>query len=128
MSAEPGVVEVDARGTRCPMPVILAAHAARELPPGTHLLVLATDPAAAADLPAWCRIRGHQVQALTTDPDGAIQAHLILGPSRQDGNPAQAGEPLARPDQGRPGHGSDLRAPRMTPPRPVRPGRGNQVG
>ena len=66
--------------TRSPGTVNAATTTPALATTGTHLLVLATDPAAAADLPAWCRIRGHQVQALTTDPDGAIQAHLILGP------------------------------------------------
>ncbi|GAB3693634.1 sulfurtransferase TusA family protein [Angustibacter aerolatus] len=55
--AEP--VEVDARGLRCPLPVIRLAAAARDLPAGTELVVLATDPAAAVDVPAWCRMRGH---------------------------------------------------------------------
>ena len=43
------------------MPVILAARAATTLAAGTVIQVLATDPAAAADLPAWCRMRGHTV-------------------------------------------------------------------
>ncbi|MFS0706455.1 sulfurtransferase TusA family protein [Cellulomonas sp. 179-A 9B4 NHS] len=56
-------VEVDARGLRCPAPVLRAAVAARSLPAGTLLRVLATDPAAAVDLPAWARMRGHAVVA-----------------------------------------------------------------
>ncbi|MFC8192914.1 sulfurtransferase TusA family protein [Cellulomonas sp. NPDC057328] len=56
-------VEVDARGLRCPAPVLRAAVAARTLPAGTLLRVLATDPAAAVDLPAWARMRGHAVIA-----------------------------------------------------------------
>ncbi|UWP87651.1 sulfurtransferase TusA family protein [Dactylosporangium fulvum] len=28
-------------------------------PPGTVIEVLADDPAAAVDIPAWCRMRGH---------------------------------------------------------------------
>ncbi|MBK9476120.1 MAG: sulfurtransferase TusA family protein [Tetrasphaera sp.] len=55
---------VDARGTRCPMPVILAARAAGDLVPGDVLVVLADDPAAAADLPAWGRLRGHAVRGV----------------------------------------------------------------
>ncbi|TQL03916.1 tRNA 2-thiouridine synthesizing protein A [Cellulomonas sp. SLBN-39] len=55
---DPPVV-VDARGLRCPLPVVRAAAAARDRPGGTVLTVLATDPAAALDLPAWARMRGH---------------------------------------------------------------------
>jgi tRNA 2-thiouridine synthesizing protein A len=49
---------VDARGLRCPMPVIRLAQAARTVPPGTLITVLSTDPAAEPDLAAWCRMRG----------------------------------------------------------------------
>ena len=51
---------VDARGLRCPLPVIRLATAAKGLPAGTELTVLSTDPAAKLDVPAWCRMRGHE--------------------------------------------------------------------
>lgn len=51
---------VDARGLRCPLPVIRLAAAAKGLPAGTELTVLSTDPAARLDVPAWCRMRGHE--------------------------------------------------------------------
>ena len=60
-SVEP--VVVDARGERCPLPVIRLARLARDLPPGAlpvTVRVLATDPAAASDVPAWCRMRGQR--------------------------------------------------------------------
>jgi len=52
-------VVVDARGLRCPLPVIRLARAARDLPAGTLVTVLSTDPAARHDVPAWARMRGH---------------------------------------------------------------------
>lgn len=64
------VVRVDARGLRCPLPVIRLAAAARELPAGTVVEVLWTDPAARHDIPAWARMRGHAVVGTTTD-DGS---------------------------------------------------------
>ncbi|UWZ40668.1 sulfurtransferase TusA family protein [Dactylosporangium roseum] len=36
-------------------------------PPGTVIEVLADDPAAAVDIPAWCRMRGHTF--VSTDGD-----------------------------------------------------------
>jgi len=54
-------VLVDARGSRCPVPVVEAARAARDRAAGTVLRVLSTDPATAHDLPAWCRMRGHDL-------------------------------------------------------------------
>lgn len=59
--SDPGSGEdvVDARGKRCPIPVIDLARHAAEHPTAHRVLVLATDPAAAHDIPAWCRMRGH---------------------------------------------------------------------
>ena len=51
---------VDARRLRCPLPVIRLAVAAKGLPAGSELTVLSTDPAARLDVPAWCRMRGHE--------------------------------------------------------------------
>ncbi|GAB6938776.1 hypothetical protein JCM11754A_23030 [Isoptericola variabilis] len=63
------VVVVDARGLRCPLPVIRLAAAARDLPAGTLVTVLSTDPAARHDVPAWARMRGHT----TVGEDGEAQ-------------------------------------------------------
>ena len=49
---------LDCRGQRCPLPVIALARRLPELPIGAILRVLADDPAAAVDIPAWCRLRG----------------------------------------------------------------------
>lgn len=57
---EVAVGVVDARGLRCPLPVIHLARRAAVEGPGTVLEVWATDPAAASDVPAWCRMRGHE--------------------------------------------------------------------
>lgn len=43
------------------MPVVLLARAATEVELGTELTLLADDPAAASDVPAWCRIRGQEL-------------------------------------------------------------------
>lgn len=66
-----GVV-VDARGLRCPLPVIRLAQAARGLDPGSVLTLWSTDPAAEHDVPAWARMRGHHVEgaAARHDPGG----------------------------------------------------------
>ncbi len=64
----PGSDVVDARGLRCPLPVIRLAAAARDRPAGTLLTVWSTDPAARLDVPAWARMRGHTVVAETELP------------------------------------------------------------
>jgi tRNA 2-thiouridine synthesizing protein A len=63
-------VVLDCRGQRCPLPVIALARRLPELPPGGILRVLADDPAAANDIPAWCRMRGQEFLGATT-ADGA---------------------------------------------------------
>ena len=57
----PEPVVVDARGLRCPLPVIRLAAAARGARSGTLVTVLWTDPAARHDIPAWARMRGHEL-------------------------------------------------------------------
>jgi tRNA 2-thiouridine synthesizing protein A len=52
---------LDCRGQRCPLPVIALARRLPELPVGAVLRVLADDPAAATDIPAWCRLRGQEL-------------------------------------------------------------------
>ena len=52
---------VDARGLRCPAPVIALARVAQAWPPGSVVTVWWTDPAARHDIPAWARMRGHEV-------------------------------------------------------------------
>ena len=53
--------QLDARRLLCPMPVIRTQDRVAELAPGDRLVVIASDPGAAHDIPAWCRINGHQV-------------------------------------------------------------------
>ena len=62
---------VDARGLSCPMPIIALARASIGLPPGTLVAVRWTDPAARYDVPAWARMRGHEVVTVDGDPEGA---------------------------------------------------------
>lgn len=72
-------VVVDARGLRCPAPVLRAAVAARSLPAGSVLRVLATDPAAVVDLPAWARMRGHAVVSAERSGDDVVVAVRLGG-------------------------------------------------
>ena len=56
--SEPELV-LDCLGQRCPRPVIELGRRIGEVPAGAVVRVLADDPAAATDIPAWCRMRGH---------------------------------------------------------------------
>lgn len=52
---------LDARRLLCPMPVIKTQNRIAELPSGAELEVLCTDPGVLHDIPAWCRVNGHEV-------------------------------------------------------------------
>lgn len=52
---------LDVQGLSCPLPVLKANKALRGLPAGARLVVLATDPAAAKDFPAYCAETGHSL-------------------------------------------------------------------
>lgn len=54
-------IEVDARRLLCPMPVIKMQNMIATLAPGTLIRVCASDPGVLHDIPAWCRVHGHEV-------------------------------------------------------------------
>jgi tRNA 2-thiouridine synthesizing protein A len=58
---------LDARGLRCPLPVLRARKRMLALAGGQRLLVEATDPMAAIDFPHFCRETGHRLVAAETD-------------------------------------------------------------
>lgn len=66
---------VDALGTYCPVPIALAARAARELSAGAIIELLADDPLIEVDLPAWCHRSGHELISLAHD-EGGYRAHV----------------------------------------------------
>ena len=53
--------ELDARNLLCPLPVIRTQDAVKNLRPGDRLRVHCTDPGALYDIPACCRMYGHDV-------------------------------------------------------------------
>jgi tRNA 2-thiouridine synthesizing protein A len=55
---------LDAKGLKCPLPVLRAKKAMRAVPPGGMLTVEATDPAAPDDFRAFCDATGHSFVSL----------------------------------------------------------------
>lgn len=53
-------IELDARRLLCPMPVIRVQECIKKLKADDILRVTVTDPGALHDVPAWCRIHGHE--------------------------------------------------------------------
>lgn len=52
---------LDVRGLACPLPVLKARKAMRDMAPGTLLEVLATDPLSPSDFDAFCLATGHEM-------------------------------------------------------------------
>jgi len=68
---------LDERGTRCPMPVVALARMVNARPED-RLLLLADDPAAETDVPAWCRLRQRTLAWVGDSPDGRGRAYLVV--------------------------------------------------
>jgi tRNA 2-thiouridine synthesizing protein A len=64
-------VLLDAKGLKCPLPVLKARKAMRDLPPGGVLRVLATDPGAAKDFEHFCEVTGYELAA-SHEADGVL--------------------------------------------------------
>lgn len=60
---------LDARGLRCPEPVMLLHKAMAAIQPGDELRVLATDPTTQRDIPQFCRFLGHELLSQTQDEE-----------------------------------------------------------
>jgi TusA-related sulfurtransferase len=56
--------------------VIRLANGIGDVPVGGTLALVADDPAAAPDVEAWCRMRGHEYAGQSVTPDG-IAVYLV---------------------------------------------------
>jgi tRNA 2-thiouridine synthesizing protein A len=63
-------VEVDCRDLPCPRPIIELTKALPGVAVGDLLAVVARDPAARHDVPAWCRMRGQEYVGEELTDDG----------------------------------------------------------
>lgn len=61
---------LDARGRRCPLPILDLAKHIGDVEVSATITVEADDPAAAPDIRAWCRMRGHEFVGAHHAADG----------------------------------------------------------
>jgi tRNA 2-thiouridine synthesizing protein A len=64
---------LDATGLLCPLPVLKARRALRDVPAGGLLEVLATDPGASKDFAHFCRTSGCILVAASEEPGGVLR-------------------------------------------------------
>ncbi len=65
----------DAKGQKCPMPVLLASRHMKGLSSGQVLLVEATDGGSQSDIPSWAKDTGNEL--IDTSTDGDVYRYLI---------------------------------------------------
>ncbi|MDP6974702.1 MAG: sulfurtransferase TusA family protein [Gammaproteobacteria bacterium] len=56
----------------CPMPVIKLSQMIADIAEEDIVEVLATDPGVKQDIPAWCRVHGHEVLSIEEDSEKFI--------------------------------------------------------
>ncbi len=66
----PPMLVIDALGRKCPIPIIMLAQRIQEVPIGATIAVLADDPAAKSDVPAWCTMKSQEFVTITELPRG----------------------------------------------------------
>ena len=74
---------LDTSGRLCPYPIVETARAVRALAEGAVLLVIATDPGIATDMPMWCKATRHE--HLATFRDGAAWKSYVKVRARSQG-------------------------------------------
>ena len=66
---------LDVKGLNCPLPILKARKALKEVPAGGTLEILATDPGSVADFQAFCRQTGNEL--VETSNDDSVYRFLI---------------------------------------------------
>lgn len=66
---------LDAKGLNCPLPILRAKKALKDVTVGSTLEVLATDPGSVADFQAFCRSTGNEL--IESTQQGEVYRFLI---------------------------------------------------
>jgi tRNA 2-thiouridine synthesizing protein A len=67
---------LDARGLKCPLPVLKTEKRLAGLKAGAKLVVLASDPMAKVDIPLFCMKHGHT--CVTAEEDGILRFTITV--------------------------------------------------
>ncbi|MEM6581252.1 MAG: sulfurtransferase TusA family protein [Pseudomonadota bacterium] len=68
-------LELDTRGLVCPMPLLKAKRALKEMSAGQKLRVLSTDQGSVRDFKVFCEQSGHVL--LASDETDGVYRHLL---------------------------------------------------
>ena len=63
---------IDAKGKKCPMPVLLTSRGIKQIESGQIMLVEATDGGSRSDIPSWAKDTGNELLE-TSSEDGVFR-------------------------------------------------------
>lgn len=73
---------LDLKGLKCPLPVLKARRAIKDMATGQVLEVQADDPAAQLDFPHFCETQGHELITASRDnTSGELTFRIKVGPT-----------------------------------------------
>lgn len=66
---------LDAKGKKCPMPVLMTSKAIKQIQAGQIMLVEATDGGSRSDIPSWAKDTGNEL--LESTAEGGVYRYYI---------------------------------------------------
>ncbi len=72
-------IYIDAKGLKCPMPVIKLQQAIRSLEPNCLVTIDCTDKSAEQDIASWCQVNKHLLQSVKKHDFGLEIVVLTFG-------------------------------------------------
>ena len=70
---------LDTKGLNCPLPVLKAKKALKDLAAGDLLEVIATDPGSVKDFDSFCRTTGNELMETNSGDDGVYTFTIKKG-------------------------------------------------
>lgn len=74
------MIEVDAVGLKCPLPIVMAKRAIKAMRKVSQLRIKTDDPASIIDVPHFCNEAGLTI--LDTQKDGIVYAFVVSIPEK----------------------------------------------
>ncbi len=66
---------IDAKGQKCPMPVLMTSRGIKKLEPGQVMLIEATDSGSRSDIPSWAKDTGNEL--LDSSSEDGVYRYVI---------------------------------------------------
>ncbi|PSF10276.1 sulfurtransferase TusA family protein [Marinobacter halophilus] len=73
-----GVLQIDAIGLVCPLPILRFKKRTQNLPSGTQVEFLADDPSGRRDLQLLCELTGHRIEWIHEEDAEVLRYRICL--------------------------------------------------